>query len=49
MHDSVHRIIFVPVAIELIPHDDCPVGLETICTGLQVAFTFKLVLFIVLV
>ena len=49
VHDSVRRIIFVSVAIELVPHDDCPVGLESICTGLQVAFTFKLTLIIVLV
>jgi hypothetical protein len=49
VHDSVRRVIFVSVAIEFVPHDDCPVGLETICTGLQVAFAFKLVLFIVLV
>jgi hypothetical protein len=49
MHDSVHRIIFVSIAIELIPHDDCPVRLESICTGLQVAFAFKLVIVIVLV
>ena len=49
VHNSVRGVIFVSVAIELVPHDDCPVGLETICTGLQVAFTFKLVLFIVLV
>ena len=48
VHDSVHRIIFVPVAIELITHDDCPVGLESVCTGLQVAFAFKLVIIIVL-
>jgi hypothetical protein len=45
----VSRVIFVSVAIELVPHDDCPVGLESICTGLQVAFTFKLALIIVLV
>ena len=49
VHDSVRRIIFVSVAIELVPHDDCPVGLESICTGLQVAFSFKLALIIVLV
>jgi hypothetical protein len=49
VHDSVRRIIFVSVAIELVPHDDCPVGLETICTGLQVAFSFKLALIIVFV
>jgi len=49
VHDSVRRVIFVSVAIELVPHDDCPVGLESICTGLQVAFSFKLALFIVLV
>ena len=45
----MHRIIFVSVAIELIPHDDCPVRLESICTGLKVAFAFKLVIVIVLV
>ena len=49
VHDPVRGVIFVSIAIELVPHDDCPVGLETICTGLQVAFAFKLVLFIVLV
>jgi hypothetical protein len=45
----MHWIIFVPVAIELIPHDDCPVSLESVCTSLQIAFPFKLVIIIVLV
>jgi hypothetical protein len=49
VHDPVGRIIFISVAIELIPHDDCPVSLESIGSGLQVAFAFKEVLIIVLV
>jgi hypothetical protein len=41
VHDSVQRVVLVPVAVELVAHDDGPVSFEPVRSRFQIALPLK--------
>jgi hypothetical protein len=41
VHNSMESIILVPVAVELVTHNNSPVSLESICPRFEKAFTLE--------
>jgi hypothetical protein len=45
----VDSVVFVAVTIQLVPHNDCPVGLEAVSPCFQVALSLEECVLLVLV